>query len=104
MPHIPRTNLVDQYPCGSPIVSDRMQTYILGFTDKKLKAIISKKEKKRDSNNYSAAAIYHIFLLTYYLLHRCGVNRLQPSKEDWGFDMFQALNATGTPANKVPFQ
>lgn len=30
-------------------------------------------------------------------MRRCGVNLLQPTHEEWGFDMFQALNATGTP-------
>jgi hypothetical protein len=95
--HIPQTKLFGQYPCGSSIVSDRMQACVLGFADKKIKTAISRKEKNKDRNDYFAAATYHVFLLTHYLLHRCGVNRLQPRKEDWGFDMFQALNATGTP-------
>ena len=41
--------------------------------------------------------MYNLFLFAYYLLRRCGVNRLQPRHEEWGFDMFQALNSTGTP-------
>ena len=45
----------------------------------------------------SAVALYQLFLLAHYLLNRCVVNRLYPAREEWGFDMFQALNATGTP-------
>ncbi|MBZ0259259.1 MAG: DUF262 domain-containing HNH endonuclease family protein [Hyphomicrobiales bacterium] len=95
--HIPQTKLFEQFPCGNHVVTARMQGYVLGFEDAKVKAAIAKLETKTDQNDYFAAAIYHVFLLTHYLLRRCGVNRLQPTKEDWGFDMFQALNATGTP-------
>lgn len=95
--HIPKSRLADQYPSGGTIVTDRMQTYVLGFKDAKIKKAVSAKNANKDQNDYSAAAIYQVFLLIFYLLSRCGVNRLQPAREDWGFDMFQALNATGTP-------
>lgn len=95
--HIPGTQLYDQFPVGEKIITDRMQEYVLGFKDDNLNAIVAKAETDKNQNDYFAAAIYHIFLLAYYLLRRCGVNRLQPSHEEWGFDMFQALNTTGTP-------
>lgn len=95
--HIPKNRLADQYPSGSDIVSDRMQKYVLEFKDAKIKKSVTKKEFKPDQNDYFASAIYQLFLLCFYLLNRCGVNRLQPAQEEWGFDMFQALNATGTP-------
>lgn len=95
--HIPGTNVHDQFPVGASITTDRMQEYVLGFTDDAVKAVVEKAEINKAENDYFAAAIYQIFLVTYYLLRRCGVNRLQPTREDWGFDMFQALNATGTP-------
>ncbi len=95
--HVPDTPLHNQFPVGDKIVTERMQEYVLGFKDDDLEKIISKVENKKDENDYFAAAIYHLFLLIYYLLRRCGVNRLQPIHEEWGFDMFQALNTTGTP-------
>lgn len=95
--HVPNSRLHGQYPCGSDIVTDRMMENVLGFSDTKIRRAVAKKESQADQNDYAAAAIYQLFLLTFYLLTRCGVNRLQPSQEEWGFDMFQALNATGTP-------
>lgn len=95
--HKPKSRLSDQYPSGGAIVTDRMQNYVLGFKDAKVRKSVSKKEIKADQNDYFASAVYQLFLLCFYLLTRCGLNRLQPSQEDWGFDMFQALNATGTP-------
>jgi hypothetical protein len=95
--HIADTELHGQFPVGASIVTDRMQEYVLGFKDKKVKAAVAKAEPNKNANDYFASAIYQTFLVAYYLLRRCGVNRLQPTNEEWGFDMFQALNATGTP-------
>lgn len=95
--HIPGTSVHEQFPIGTSITTDRVQEYVLGFADDKVKTVVEKVETDRNENDYFAAAIYQIFLATYYLLRRCGVNRLQPTHEEWGFDMFQALNATGTP-------
>ena len=95
--HIEETQLYDQFPTGDQIVTDRVQDWVLGFSDSDLREVIAKSEIDKENCDYFASAIYHLFLFTYYLLRRCGVNRLQPTREDWGFDMFQALNATGTP-------
>ena len=78
-----------------------MQEYILGFTDRKVKRVVEKMEADKSRNDYCATATYQLLLLTYYLLNRCGINRLQPTHEEWGFDMFQALNATGTPLTVI---
>ena len=99
--HIPGTSAHDQFPVGESIANSRIQEYVLGFTDEKLKLIVGKAETNKKENDYFAAAIYHIFLVTYYLLRRCGVSRLQPTYEEWGFDMYQALNSTGTPLTVI---
>ena len=95
--HLPDTMLHGQFPVGQAIVTDRAQEYVLGFRDRDVARVIAKVETNKEDNDYSAAAIYQIFVLTYYPLRRSGVNCLKPAHEEWGFDMFQALNATGTP-------
>ena len=95
--HIAGTDIHDQFPVGASITSPRMQEYVLGFTNDDVKALVEKAETDRTLNDYCATATFQLLLLTYYLLRRCGVNRLQPTHEVWGFDMFQALNTTGTP-------
>ena len=95
--HLDCSFLLNQFPVGHKIVTKRMQEYVIGFHDAELEAVIAKLETDKNENDYFAVAIYHIFLLIYYLLRRCGVNCLHPTYEEWGFDMFQALNATGTP-------
>ena len=83
-----------QFPTDTEIVSDEMQEYILGFKNDHLRNIVG---QNCNNSNHIATQTYRLFLVTYYLLNRCAVNRLQPPHEEWGFDMFQALNATGTP-------
>ena len=95
--HIPNTQLYDQFPVGEKIIKGKLQECILGFEDCNLVTVIANPETNKNEKDYFASAIYHVFLLIYYLLRRCGVNRLQPTHEEWGFDMFQALNTTGTP-------
>ncbi len=99
--HIAGTKIHNQFPIGSDISSFQIQDYILGFTNNDVKALIEKAETDKIKVDYYATAAYQLLLLTYYLLRRCGVNRLQPSHEEWGFDMFQALNATGTPLTVI---
>ena len=95
--HIPGTNVHGQFPFGDSITSRRIQEHVLGFTNERVRAIVEQAETDKSQDAYRAVAAYHLLLLTYYLLRRCGVNRLQPTREEWGFDMFQSLNATGTP-------
>lgn len=84
-----------QFPANEAITTDRVQRYALGYVSDDLRLVLM---GSPESEHLAAAtAIYRIFLLAYYLLRRCVVNRLEPSREEWGFDMFQALNATGTP-------
>ena len=99
--HIPGTDIYDQFPVGAIITSERIQEYVLGFTDDGVKSIVERVETDKTQNDYCAAAMYQLLLLTHYLLRCCGVNCLQPTREEWGFDMFQALNTTGTPLTAI---
>ena len=88
-------------PSKDLITTDRMQRYILGYCNDDLRGILACQDETESMPSGAAIATYRIFLITYYLLRRCGINRLQPSQEEWGFDMFQALNATGTPLTAI---
>ena len=85
------------FPVGATITTNRIQDYVLGFHNSDIAQAVEKVDTDRETSDYASAAIYQLFLFTYYLLRRCGVNRLQPTRQEWGFDMFQALNSTGTP-------
>ena len=79
------------------LVAAQIQTDILGSELGKLRDTIVNKDIKEDTPDYYTAATYCVLVLSYYLLHRCGVNLLEPTREDLGYDMFQSLNSTGVP-------
>ncbi|NTU50170.1 MAG: DUF262 domain-containing protein [Desulfobulbaceae bacterium] len=42
-----------------------------------------------------------LFAFSHYLLQRCCFTVIEPLDEEWAFDMFQSLNATGTPLTAI---
>ena len=75
------------FPTGPTITTPRMQEYIIEYYDQAVEEVVQKCETDKKSGDYSSVAIYQLFLFGYYLLNRCGLNRLEPTHQEWGFDM-----------------
>lgn len=56
-----------------------------------------------DKNSFAFVLSSFVQLLSvcHYLLDRCCFTVIQPVSENWAFDMFQSLNATGTPLTAI---
>ena len=57
-------------------------------------------EDKR-SESYILSELVQTLAVCHYLLDRCCFTIIQPTDDDWAFDMFQSLNATGTPLTAI---
>lgn len=57
-------------------------------------------ENKR-SDSYIISELVQTLAVCHYLLDRCCFTIIQPTDDDWAFDMFQSLNATGTPLTAI---
>lgn len=57
-------------------------------------------ENKR-SDAYLLSSLYQLSAVAHYLLERCCFTVIQPIDENWAFDMFQSLNASGTPLTAI---
>ncbi len=53
------------------------------------------------SFSFHLNSLVQIFAVCHYLLDRCCFTIIQPINDDWAFDMFQSLNATGTPLTAI---
>ena len=95
--HVSGTELHGHFPGGPAIASERVQKDVLGFSNEKITGMVSRATHGKRDTVHWGTKLYQLFVLAYYLLQRCVINRLYPTREEWGFDMFQALNATGTP-------
>ena len=95
--HLATSDLFGQFPVGRCLATARMQRNVLGFEKREVRDVVQAAEAKAEEASDSAIGMFHLFVLSHYLLRRCGVNYLEPTNQDAGFDMFQALNTTGTP-------
>lgn len=97
----------DDFPCAWDIVA-KLNSVDLVFYDRKaqndfdIKEIINKRDfSSNKTDSYILCEIIQLAAVCHYLLDRCCFTLIQPSNEDWAFDMFQSLNATGTPLTAI---
>ena len=53
------------------------------------------------SIGYILSELSQVYSVCHYLIERSCFTIIKPSKDDWAFDMFQSLNATGTPLTAI---
>lgn len=88
----------DSFPSADIILSKIPQELLWHSQRPKLEAKVREYfegSKTKESN--AVCTLIQIVAASYYLLERCCFCVIRPTNEDWAFDMFQSLNATGTP-------
>jgi hypothetical protein len=78
------------------------QNYLWHYERPHLKEMIQKKDyTNKKSVDYILCSLVQLFSVCHYLLERCCFTLIQPLNDDWAFDMFQSLNASGTPLTAI---
>ena len=93
----PESRFSEEFPLGEEVAAERVQRQVLGGYRAEIREVLARSADSLEPGELSAVGAYRLSLFAYYLLRRCGVNRLSAAEEEWGFDMFQSLNTTGTP-------
>ncbi len=92
---------VDYFP-ASQIIEKISEKNIWDYERPNLRALLSpSEENEKKSIEYLASSLVQLFAVCHYLLERCCFTSIQPIDERWAFDMFQSLNATGTPLTAI---
>ena len=82
----------------SDLTSERIQRELWNYIDNDIqKSLESEDATKIGTKDFAIASLTQLFLVSHYLLKRCCFVKLSAPTEELGFDMFQSLNATGTP-------
>jgi len=92
----------EEFATAGAILSSFSQEQIWEFERPDLVEIIEQNntvDKKSDS--YILCELVQVLAVCHYLLDRCCFTIIQPTDDDWAFDMFQSLNATGTPLTAI---
>jgi uncharacterized protein with ParB-like and HNH nuclease domain len=92
----------DDFPSARKIINNINQDRIWDYKREELTNLINEPnvEQKRSINN-TLCELVQLFSVCHYLVDRCCFTIIQPSNDDWAFDMFQSLNATGTPLTAI---
>jgi hypothetical protein len=84
------------------IIEKLDENYIWQYEKPDLVCEILKKDTiDKKSISFLACSIVQLFSVCHYLLDRCCFTVIKPTKDDWAFDLFQSLNATGTPLTAI---
>lgn len=93
----------DDFPSAELLIQTvKNQKFIWGYDRPELKLLIEESDVQNIKSGAShICSLVQIFAVAYYLLERCCFTVIQPTNEKWGLDMFQSLNATGTPLTAI---
>ena len=88
------------YPDAKKILSRISEELIWKFDREELSDSV-KNTPYSDSKCSDIAAGIQICTLYHYIFDRACLSVIYPSSDDWAFDIFQSLNATGTPLTAI---
>lgn len=92
----------DEFASADKILTTFTQEQIWEFERPELvSAVLERKYDDKKSDSYILSELVQVLSVCHYLLDRCCFTIIQPTDEDWAFDMFQSLNATGTPLTAI---
>lgn len=92
----------DDFSTAEEILEHFSQDHLWEFERQDLVEIIKEKNySDKKSNSYILCELVQTLSVCHYLLDRCCFTIIQPTDDDWAFDMFQSLNATGTPLTAI---
>jgi uncharacterized protein with ParB-like and HNH nuclease domain len=95
-------NNEEDFATAENILKYLSQDLLWEFERPDLVAIINEKDfSSKKTNSYILCELVQTLSVCHYLLDRCCFTIIQPTDDDWAFDMFQSLNATGTPLTAI---
>lgn len=92
----------DEFATAEEILEHFSQEFLWDFERPDLIEIVKEKDfSDKKNNSYILCELVQTLSVCHYLLDRCCFTIIQPTDDDWAFDMFQSLNATGTPLTAI---
>ena len=92
----------DDYPNALQIINCIPQEYLWDYQRANLVTLVERQfTNQADYDSSLMCSFVQTIAACYYLLERCCLCVINAEKEDWAFDMFQSLNATGTPLTAI---
>jgi len=91
----------DFYPAWK-LLENINEEHIWLYERPNLISLVNQKDiANKKASSYIVNELVQLFSVCHYLTERCCFTIIQPSNDDWAFDMFQSLNATGTALTAI---
>lgn len=87
----------EDFPPAWKILETMSEIYLWSYERPELKSLVENRGTPMSAVEKQVCSLVQLFAFCYYLLERCCFTLIEPVSENWAFDMFQSLNATGTP-------
>jgi uncharacterized protein with ParB-like and HNH nuclease domain len=90
----------EEFPPAKLLLESIKESDIWQYDRPELKELaVNDDDMKQESS--IVCSLVQLFSVCHYLLDRCCFTLIQPLNDDWAFDMFQSLNASGTPLTAI---
>lgn len=91
-----------QFISSVEILKNVKEDYLWKSNRRVLTDLISDESIKiKDSLSCNLSSLIKLCAVSHFLLDRCCFTIIKPANDEWAFDMFQSLNATGTPLTAI---
>lgn len=87
----------EDFPPAWKILETMSEVDLWSYERPELKSLVENLGTRMSAVEKQVCSLVQLFAFCYYLLERCCFTLIEPVSESWAFDMFQSLNATGTP-------
>lgn len=99
---IRKAHLINEdFPCATGILDTFNKIDLWNDNRDKIVDFIKVNDYNTNKTSNYLYEFVQVLSICHYLLERCCFTVIQPTDENWAFDMFQSLNATGTPLTAI---
>ena len=92
------------FPSAWEILSEKSnieEKDLWSYARPELKKKVLNQNPPANSEDKNLSSLIQVLTFTHFLLNRCCFTVIEPVNDAWAFDMFQSLNATGTPLTAI---
>lgn len=91
----------DEFVSAETILDNMSEVELWSYERPELSSIIKDHDYTPSKHKSNLCSLVQLFAFCHYLIDRCCFTLIEPVSDEWAFDMFQSLNATGTPLTAI---
>ena len=91
----------NDFPRAKEILKKVPEEFIWTYPRPDIVSLIEKTSDTMDPKERTLESLTQLLIFIHYLAERCCFTVIKPVSEEWAFDMFQSLNASGTPLTAI---